>query len=149
VNIIDALLGEHGALYVEMEQLEQTLQESVADAQALAAIVGGAIEAHSRLEDEVLFSVLARRSAEAEGIIRSMQRMHEDIGDALRRLRALPGGVGARDLALSAIALAREHFSAEEELCFPLADQVLPAAVLSELGARWAERRGVTYVGAP
>jgi len=148
VNIVDALLGEHGALYVEMDRLEQALQDAPAHARALAAIVGTAIERHSRLEDELLFRVLARQSTEAEGIVRSMQRMHGDIADALVQIRALPDGPAARDLALNVTSLGREHFSFEEELCFPLADEVLPAAVLSRLGARWAERREIAAVRA-
>ena len=59
---------------------------------SLAALVGTAIERHSRLEDEILFGVLARQSTEAEGIVRSMQRMHEDIRDTLAQIRALPNG---------------------------------------------------------
>jgi hemerythrin-like domain-containing protein len=141
VNIIDALLGEHGALYFEMDCLEQALQDARAHARALAALVGTAIERHSRLEDELLFSVLVRQSTEAEGIVRSMQRLHEYIIDTLAQIRALPDGPNARDLALNATSLAREHFSAEEELCFPLAGEVLSEPVLSRLGARWAERR--------
>jgi hemerythrin-like domain-containing protein len=147
VNLIDALLGEHGALYLEMDRLEQALQDSPAHARALAALVGTAIERHIRLEDELLFGVLARQSTEAEGVVRSMQRMHQDIIDTLAQIRALPNGPHARDLALNATSLAREHFSAEEELCFPLADDVLSTQVLTELGARWAEHRGVTDAG--
>lgn len=69
--------------------------------------------------------------------------MHEDIIDTLAQVRALPEGRDARDLDLSAMSLAHEHFSAEEELCFSLADEVLSEPVLSRLGARWAERRGI------
>ena len=75
-----------------------------------------------------------------------MQRMHDDIIDTLAQIRALLEGPDARDLALNATSLAREHFGAEEELCFPLADEVLSEPVPSRLGARWAERRGIANV---
>jgi hypothetical protein len=41
------------------------------------------------------------------------------------------------------VALAREHFSAEEELCFPLAEDALPQDQLLRLGDTWAARRGL------
>jgi len=44
------------------------------------------------------------------------------------------------------IELAREHFSAEEEVCFPLAEDTVPRDQLLRLGETLAERRGLSHV---
>ncbi len=146
MDIIDALLGEHGALYAALDGVERIsgAATSLAEVRAQASLLGAAVQGHSQLEDELLFTVLESRVASAEGVIKSMRRMHADIDDALARLRVLQDVGPARDLLLSVVAMAREHFSAEEEFCFPLADQALAPDVLDRLGAAWAERRGVT-----
>jgi hemerythrin-like domain-containing protein len=146
MNIIDALLGEHGALYAALDCVERTavVAASLSEVRAQASFLGAAVQAHSHLEDELLFAVVESHVASAEGVIKSMRRMHADIDDALARLPALQDVGLARDLLLSVAAMAREHFSAEEEFCFPQADQTLAPDMLDRLGAAWAERRGIT-----
>jgi hemerythrin-like domain-containing protein len=72
-----------------------------------------------------------------------MRRMHADIDAALERLGTATDLGAARELASSVVALTREHFAAEEEACFPLAEDALPEEQLLRLGRAWAERRGI------
>jgi hemerythrin-like domain-containing protein len=38
---------------------------------------------------------------------------------------------------------AREHFMKEENVLFPMAEQMLDARAMEQMGATWAKRRGV------
>jgi hemerythrin-like domain-containing protein len=145
MNIIDGLLGEHGVLYAEIDYLEGTIPEekAVADVQASLAFLAAGVQSHSRLEDELVFVSLERHLDGEQGVIQSMRRMHADLDATFERLRTATDLGVARDLASSAVALAREHFSAEEELCFPLAEDALPQDQLLRLGDTWAARRGL------
>ncbi len=46
------------------------------------------------------------------------------------------------------IRTARDHFGKEEQAAFPLAEELLSDAELNDLGARWAQRRGVHLAAA-
>ena len=62
MNILDALLGEHGVLYAEIDYLEGAHPEAttVAAVQASLALLAAGVQSHSRLEDELLFVSLER-----------------------------------------------------------------------------------------
>ena len=47
----------------------------------------------------------------------------------------------AKRILLGAIAASRDHFDKEERIVFPLAERVLKAKTLSELGQAWLRRR--------
>jgi hemerythrin-like domain-containing protein len=145
MNIIDGLLGEHGVLYAEIDCLEGTVPdaEAVADVQAGLAFLAAGVQSHSRVEDELLFASVERRLGAENGVIQSMRRMHADLDAAFEQLRTAIDLSAVRALASSAAALAREHFSAEEELCFPLAEDALSEDQLLRLGDAWAARRGL------
>ena len=91
----------------------------------------------------MLFASLERHLGAENGVIQSMRRMHADLDAAFERLRTATDVGAVRTLASSVVALAREHFSAEEELCFPLAEDALPQDRLLRLGDTWAARRGL------
>lgn len=145
MNLIDALLGEHAILYAEIDYLDGALPgaESVADIQAGLACFAAAVQSHSNLEDELLFVSLEHRLGAENGVVQSMRRMHADLDAAFERLRMAADVNVAREVAASAVALAREHFGAEEETCFTLAEGALSREQLEQFGRAWAERRGV------
>lgn len=149
MNIVDALLGEHGILYALLEEVDRVLPEleSVDEVRALARVLGAAVQGHAALEDELLFVPLERRLGGRAGPIHGMRTMHEDIDGALERV--LSAGVlpEARDQVSSVTELLRQHFMAEEEVIFPMAEEVLDEEMLSRLAKEWMERRGVLAVG--
>jgi hemerythrin-like domain-containing protein len=148
MNIIDALLGEHAVLYAEIEHLEAALpdEESVADVHAGVACFAALVLSHSSLEDELLFVGLERRLGAGHGVVQSMRRMHTDLDAAFERLRRTTDLGEARELASSAVALAREHFAAEEETCFTLAEDALSREQLEQIGRVWVDRRGISGI---
>ena len=47
----------------------------------------------------------------------------------------------AKKILLKAIAATRKHFDKEERIVFPMAERVLKAKTLSDLGAEWLRKR--------
>ncbi len=144
MKITDALLGEHGAFYAQFGRLEQTLPRtmSAAEVREQAALLAAALVSHARLEDELLFGLMASAGADA-GLLAEMADEHGAIADRLARAQGTQDADLARMEVLEAVSLARDHFAREERLTFPLAETTLGAAVLVELGTAWSERRDV------
>lgn len=150
IDIVNALLGEHGVLYAWFDAVEETLKSGPAAAEVagLARRMASVLGSHARVENELLLDEAARRGAE-EGPLAVMRREHEEIeellGEAVAASAADPDR--ASGLLREAIAVARDHFEKEELAAFPLAARVLGPGALAEAGARWAERRRVRLGG--
>jgi len=144
VKITDALLGEHGAFYAQFDRLDEQLPvcRDVAEVREQAALLAAALVSHARLEDELLFAAMARAGGDA-GLLGAMESEHADIADRLSRAQGTANLAMARNELLEAVSMARDHFAKEERLAFPLADELLGAPALHELGAAWAGRRDV------
>jgi len=55
MDIVDALLGEHGALYVQFDHVEEAIpQLSLCALRAQTDVLAAALQSHSSLEDELL-----------------------------------------------------------------------------------------------
>jgi hemerythrin-like domain-containing protein len=163
MKITDALKGEHGVFYAQFDLLEQTAASAPLETtQAQGALLMAGLVPHARIENEVLFPVLEEQwgelgptqvfrveHAEIEGglvklqELRELMHVHDEIEGALARLPELTDANQARRLVRDVLALAREHFAKEESMLFPMAEQMLDARALEQLGLRWAERRGV------
>lgn len=144
MKITDALLGEHGAFYAQFDRLEAELPHAVGarEIREQAALLAAALVSHAKLEDEVLF----RRMADAggdPGLVMTMEDEHGEIAALLARAQVTADLEGARSALLEAVALARDHFAKEERVAFPLAESLLGAEALHELGSTWASRRVV------
>ena len=144
MKITDALLGEHGAFYAQFDRLEEQLPgcRDVAEVREQAALLASALVSHARLEDELLFPAMARANADP-GLLEAMEAEHGDIADRLSRAQGTADLTLARNELLEAVSMARDHFAKEERLAFPLADELMGAPVLQDLGAAWAARRDV------
>jgi hemerythrin-like domain-containing protein len=146
MKITDALCGEHAVLYSLFNHLEQTLKNNYQVAPALSAMVTAAVVSHAHLEDELLFAALEPHLGQM-GPLQVMRMEHSEIEHLLEVL--LPQAKDADDVAqlLQAISIARLHFSKEEQVLFIMAQHVLGADGLAQLGQQWAERRGVILNG--
>jgi iron-sulfur cluster repair protein YtfE (RIC family) len=144
VRITDALLGEHGAFYAQFDRLEETLPHttSAAEVREQAALLAAALVTHAKLEDALLFDRM-RSAGVDEGLLDTMEAEHTEIAGLLTRAQGSNDAVAARESLLDAVARAREHFSKEERLAFPLAERALGHRVLTELGVGWSGRRDV------
>ena len=68
---------------------------------------------------------------------------HYEIEMSLARLPQLQQLPAVQSLLPHLLSLTRAHFVKEERDLFPMATEILDAEALTQLGARWAERRSV------
>ena len=147
MNILHALLGEHGPIRHQLEALRRSAPR-LSDPELRAATLGlaEAIESHAHLEDELLFEPLAKSGRMPMGPVMAMRAEHDEIERLLGGILAPEGTPSRPDpqrTAARMIEIVRDHFGHEEHVLFPLAATVLDAERLGDLGAEWAARRGV------
>lgn len=146
MNLIDALLAEHGLIYVLFDQIEEIAGADGGSASpsgdAAAAMVSRAVIVHAELEDELLFTALEARMGPA-GPLAVMRSEHDEIHRRLEGGADGEAAAGALQRVLNMIPLAREHFAKEEQVLFQMARQALSADELDQLSVRWASERKV------
>ncbi len=163
MKITDALKGEHGVFYAQFDLLEKTSATTdLAKIQAQGAMLAAGLVPHAQIENEILFPAMERILGEEgptqvfrmeheqiEGWlaqlqeVRAMLQAHDEIEAAFAKLPQTQDVAQAQRLAEDAIHLAREHFGKEEVMLFPMAESMLEERALENLGAEWAQRRGV------
>ena len=145
MKITDAFLGEHGVFYAQFDRLEQMVPsaKTLETVQEEAALVTAALVPHALMENEILFPALEECLGPPALPVPVMRQEHRDIEGRLMQAQWAGTLREAQRLLLEALDLARDHFAKEEEVLFPLAEKVLGAGRLSELGMEWARRRGV------
>jgi len=144
VLITDALLGEHAILYAHFDRLEEVVP-TLTDA-AIIHLLGGSLAAelvtHAGLENDLLFAAMEEAGA-GYGPVVVMRHDHDEIEGLLETLPQVGDATAAADQLLQCIERAREHFSKEEQVLFPMARQVLGEQALQSLAGEWANRRRV------
>jgi len=145
MKITDAFLGEHGVFYAQFSHLEEVFPqtESLEEVHAQAALLTAALATHARLEEDLLFTSLDPHLGPM-GPLTVMRAEHNEIEGTLTRIPEVKDLVEARGLLLHALQVARQHFAKEEQVLFPMANQILGEETLTRLGAQWAERRSVS-----
>ena len=147
MRITDALYGEHGSLYMLMNAIEARLAAAdLATLQNSAALFETAILAHAHFENDPFFAALDRVMP-GGGPVTAMRAEHEEIEGELAKVAISRDAESARIHLEAAIAEARSHFHKEEVVLFPMAEQLLAADLLEEMGAAWAQNRGVAVRG--
>jgi hypothetical protein len=142
MNIIDALIGEHGTIDALCDYLEDELPRATTRPFLMAAgrVFAAALQSHLALEDElVCASVEHVRQRLAVGC----EMAHEEIDRALAQLDRARTGEEAKSVLLGVIGFARRHSAGQEQWLFPEARRELSDYTLERQGARWAARRGV------
>lgn len=160
MKITDALKGEHGVFYAQFEFLDTAIEtESLGVIKSLGAMLAAALAPHAHIENDILFPALEEQLGEGgptrqfrfeheeiEGKLKELHELkgtHDEIEGALARLPDTKNVAQARELIRDALFAAREHFAKEENMLFPMADQMLEERTLENLGREWAERRNV------
>jgi hemerythrin-like domain-containing protein len=144
MDIVETLLGEHGALYAQFDHLEEAIPQLSLDAlKAEVEVLAAALQSHSALEDELLFTALEPILGAGSPELLGMRMMHEDIDRQIEACRAAAEVTQAQGHLLGVVELSRQHFLGEEQTLFPTARQKIPQEARGALGATWAARRGV------
>lgn len=148
MSVVTYLLGEHGVLYALLDRVEELVQDAdLATVRAYRHLLDEAIRSHAEVEDQLLFEPLERTGARAESAVRGMRTMHDDIHGVLDDLARTDCEERAREQLLNLAGLCKQHFLAEEEAVFPMAEEELAASHLEDLGRQYLQRRGLMGMG--
>ena len=150
MKITDALYGEHGLFYCQLDYLEAVLAApELPELNVLRALAGGLermLATRAAIEDDGLFIALEGRIGGA-GPLQVMRAEHQEI----EALSAAATAAESRDDCAGFLgnltALLRQHFMKEERVLFVLAQQCLDETALNDLGDKWAETRAVAVRG--
>lgn len=145
MNLVDALLGEHGVIRGMLLRLVREEHELSAPAVKYGlALLEEALASHSVIEDELLFDGLLTPKPGVAQVLASMRNEHAAIRSSLANLSRTRHQLRRGPMA-SFAELVQEHFAVEERVLFPMAYSLLSPKELEVAGRQWAKRRGVQW----
>jgi hemerythrin-like domain-containing protein len=142
MKITEILLAEHTVFHNLFDHIEDTLPEAktLAVVKALAVAVDTLTRPHSETEDRLFIAPL-EHCFDQIGHHATFHDEHELIGQALAGVLKTKDLKLAKKLLLGAVIASRKHFDKEERIVFPMAERVLKAKTLTELGKQWQIER--------
>jgi len=147
MKITDTLLAEHAVFHNFFDHIEKTVPRlrSASEIKLLGAALEAVMSSHTKTEDDLLMEPL-EHCLEQIGQSETFHDEHDEIEAKLAAVKNARQFKQARSLLLQAVQRAREHFDKEERIVFPLAERVLKAKTLSEMGHEWLNRREMILV---
>jgi hemerythrin-like domain-containing protein len=112
----------------------------------LATLVDKVMAPHSKTEDDLFIEPL-EHCFEQIGQNETFHAEHRRIEETLAKVHKTRTLKDAKCILLKAIAASREHFDKEERIVFPMAERVLKAQTLTELGRQWMKKREAVVKG--
>jgi hemerythrin-like domain-containing protein len=103
------------------------------------------LKAHSDTEDDLFLGPL-EHCFEQIGQRDSFLEEHKEMDGNLQRVQKASRLREAQQRLLAAVAHSRRHFDCEERIVFPLAEHVLKAKTLADLGQSWMAQRARVQV---
>ena len=142
MKITEALFAEHLVFHNMFDHIEATTPKlkTVAEVQALAALMESLLKSHSDTEDDLFIGPL-EHCFEQIGQRDAFLEEHQEIDTSLKNLQQTRQLKKARQLLLAAVSYSRKHFDKEERIVFPMAERVLKGKTLTSLGQTWMEQR--------
>jgi hypothetical protein len=142
MKITDILRAEHSVFHNLFYHVEATAPRlgTLAEVKAVAMLIDRVMAPHSRTEDELFIEPL-EHCFDQIGQRETFHDEHEEIEATLVEVTKARTVKDAKRLLLIVIAAARKHFEKEERIVFPMAERILKAKTLTELGAKWRSRR--------
>lgn len=142
MKITDVLRAEHAVFHNLFDHIEAVAPRlrTLAEVKALATVVETVHAPHSQTEDDLFIEPLEPYFDQL-GQQETFHAEHEHIEAALAKVQKAKTVAEARKILLGAIAASRKHFDKEERIVFPLAERILKAKTLRELGEEWLARR--------
>jgi hemerythrin-like domain-containing protein len=144
MKITDILKAEHAVFHNLFDHIESVAPRvrSLGELRLLAALVDRVMAPHSRTEDELFIEPL-EHCFEQIGQRETFHDEHLAIEASLASVGRARDLKLARRTLLTAITTCRKHFDKEERIVFPMAERVMKAKTLTELGEQWLRRRAV------
>ena len=145
MKITDVLRAEHAVFHNLFDHIEATVPKvkTLAEVKGLAILVEKLHGPHSKTEDDLFIEPL-EPYFDQMGQKETFHDEHEHIEAALAAVQKARTLKEAKKILLNAIAASRKHFDKEERIVFPLAERILKAKTLGELGEEWLHRRKVS-----
>jgi len=142
MKITEILMAEHAVFHNLFDHIEATVPglKTVGEVKSLAAIMSKLTGPHSRTEDELFIEPL-EHCFDHLGQKETFHDEHELIEQTMEKVQATRDLKTAKKLLLGAVAASRNHFDKEERIVFPMAERILKAKTLTELGAQWLKQR--------
>ncbi len=142
MKITGILRAEHSVFHNLFDYIEVTVAtlRTTAEVKSLARLTEALMSTHSRTEDELFIEPL-EHCLEQMGHRETFHEEHEAIDRALAGIQKARDVRTARRLLLGVVLAARKHFDKEERIVFPMAERVLKAKTLADLGEKWLHRR--------
>lgn len=142
MKITDILRAEHTVFHHLFDHVETTTPRlrRLAEVKMLAVLVDKVLAPHSATEDDLFIEPL-EHCFEQIGQNETFHHEHAVMEETLTRVVKARSLADAKRELLGAIAAGRKHFDKEERIVFPMAERVLKAKTLTELGREWMQRR--------
>lgn len=142
MKITGILRAEHSVFHNLFDYIERTVPtiKTVAEVKSLARLTEALLAAHSKTEDDLFIEPL-EHCFEQVGQRETFHEEHDAIDRALQAVEKSKNLKAAKFQLLSVATAARKHFDKEERIVFPMAERILKAKTLTDLGAEWSKRR--------
>jgi hemerythrin-like domain-containing protein len=142
MNITDILRAEHTVFHHLFDHIETIAPrlKTLGEVKSMAVLVDKVMAPHSKTEDDLFIEPL-EHCFEQIGQRETFHHEHELIEETLAKVGKARELKTAKKLLISVITASRKHFDKEERIVFPLAERVLNAKTLADLGSEWVKRR--------
>lgn len=142
MKITEALYAEHLVFHNLFDHIEMTAPnlKTLSEVKVLAALMESMLKSHSDTEDGLFLGPL-EHCFEQIGQRDALIQEHQEMDGNLQRVQMANRLKEAQQLLMAAVEHSRRHFDREERIVFPLAETVLKASTLSELGEAWMGQR--------
>ena len=142
MKITQVLMAEHAVFHNLFDHIEAVAPrlKTLGEVKLLATLVDKVMAPHSKTEDDLFIEPL-EHCFEQIGQNETFHAEHRQIEETLAKVHRARTLTDARKILLAAIAASRKHFDKEERIVFPMAERVLKAKTLSDLGAEWLRKR--------
>jgi len=142
MKITDVLRAEHAVFHNLFDHIETVLPRTrtLAEVKSLATVVETLLAPHAKTEDDLFMEPL-EHCFDQIGQQETFHDEHEQIDAELAKVHKAREVKTAKKILLGAVTASRKHFDKEERIVFPLAERILKAKTLSELGEQWLNRR--------
>ena len=135
-------MAEHAVFHNLFDHIESTVPqfETLGEVKSVAMLVDKVMATHSKTEDDLFIEPL-EHCFDQIGQNETFHEEHRQIEEMLASVQKARTLADAKKILLEAMSAAREHFDKEERIVFPMAERVLKAKTLSELGKEWLRKR--------
>ena len=142
MKITNVLRAEHAVFRNLFDHIEQVLPRTrtLPEVKSLATIMEKLTAPHSQTEDELFIGPL-EYCFDQIGQQETFHHEHKVIDGILAQIHKSRDLKTAKKLLVNAVTASRKHFDKEERIVFPLAESILKANTLDELGGKWLKRR--------